>query len=258
MRTPIPALLLSLLALPAVAADGVLEINQTCAVQTGCFQGDAAGFPVTIGTAGSYQLTGNLTVPANTTAVQIDSTNVTLDLGGFTVAGPNLCTGYPVTSCTSVNGNAGIQSDQFFVVARNGNVSGMAGPCIALRGASSRVEDVRVLACGHTGIFVGPFATVTGSVSAGNHADGIYAKTGSLLERNEIHGTGAWGIVFESSNPHLGGALISNRVFQNANGIIGDAGVLLRGNVSRANSGYQISFNGGVSTGDNLCDGVAC
>ena len=35
-------------ALPAFADEGVLEINQVCAVNTGCFVGDSAGFPVTI------------------------------------------------------------------------------------------------------------------------------------------------------------------------------------------------------------------
>lgn len=58
--------LLSLLTLivtfatPAFAVDGVLEINQTCAVQTGCFSGDTPGFPVTINATGSYRLTSNL------------------------------------------------------------------------------------------------------------------------------------------------------------------------------------------------------
>ena len=32
----------------AQAVDGVLEINQACAANTGCFTGDSAGFPVTI------------------------------------------------------------------------------------------------------------------------------------------------------------------------------------------------------------------
>ena len=64
MRTyvlPTPFLLLALAA-PALAVDGVLEINQTCAVQTGCFVGDTAGYPVTIysKTGGSYRLTGDL------------------------------------------------------------------------------------------------------------------------------------------------------------------------------------------------------
>ncbi len=47
------------LATSAFATDGVLEINQTCAVQTGCFAGDTAGFPVEIDVAGSYRLTSN-------------------------------------------------------------------------------------------------------------------------------------------------------------------------------------------------------
>jgi hypothetical protein len=49
MRRLMLILLLLLFATPALAVDGVLEINQTCAVQTGCFAGDTAGFPVTIG-----------------------------------------------------------------------------------------------------------------------------------------------------------------------------------------------------------------
>jgi hypothetical protein len=141
MRAPVLDLLRALPALPAVAADDVLEIGQTRAVQTGCFQGDAAGSAVTVGASGSYQLTGTLKVPTNTTAFQIDSIDVTHDLGGFTVAGSNRCTGHPVTRCTCVNGNAGVS---------------------------------------------------------------------------------------------------------------------LRGNIDRASSGYPISANGGVSTGDNLCDGAAC
>jgi hypothetical protein len=38
----LPVLLVLALATPALASDGVLEINQTCAVQTGCFAGDTA------------------------------------------------------------------------------------------------------------------------------------------------------------------------------------------------------------------------
>ena len=36
------------LAPAAGAVDGVLEINQACAVHTGCFSGDDPGLPVTI------------------------------------------------------------------------------------------------------------------------------------------------------------------------------------------------------------------
>ena len=56
-------LALALMASPALAVDGVLEINQTCAVLTGCFAGDAPGFPVTMDstTPGkSFRLTSDL------------------------------------------------------------------------------------------------------------------------------------------------------------------------------------------------------
>jgi hypothetical protein len=45
MRSILIFLLFLVLAGPALAVDGVLEINQTCAVQTGCFAGDIPGFP---------------------------------------------------------------------------------------------------------------------------------------------------------------------------------------------------------------------
>lgn len=54
--------------------------------------GDSAGFPVTISLPGSYRLSGNLTVPdADTDAILITADNITLDLNGFTIAGPTIC-----------------------------------------------------------------------------------------------------------------------------------------------------------------------
>ena len=38
---------------PVFASDGQLEINQACAINTGCFSGDAPGFLVTITAPGS-------------------------------------------------------------------------------------------------------------------------------------------------------------------------------------------------------------
>lgn len=78
------------LASPALAVDGVIEINQACAA-TGCFAGDAPGFPVTITTSGSYRLTSNLLRSPASTALIIetsDGTNVAIDLNDFVVEGP--------------------------------------------------------------------------------------------------------------------------------------------------------------------------
>ncbi|MBZ0088768.1 MAG: hypothetical protein K8H90_00155, partial [Thermoanaerobaculia bacterium] len=88
---------------PAFAVDGVGEINQTCALATGCFAGDTPGFPVAIRSGGSYRLTGDLdlrVVPNAHEATAIDiqtseagGATVTLDLNGFALIGPVVCDG---------------------------------------------------------------------------------------------------------------------------------------------------------------------
>ena len=71
MRSILYLLVFAMLSSPALATDGVLEINQACVV-TGCVGSDPGGFPVEIHTPGSYRLTSNLVVPdANTTAIEI-------------------------------------------------------------------------------------------------------------------------------------------------------------------------------------------
>ena len=79
---PILVLLFLTLVTPALASDGVLEINQTCALETGCFVGDSAGFPVTITAPGSYRLTSSLN-PTGASVILIGSSRVQVDLNGF-------------------------------------------------------------------------------------------------------------------------------------------------------------------------------
>ena len=50
MRTPVLLLAALTVAAPLAAQDGVIEINQARAEAGGVTAGDAAGFPVTIGT----------------------------------------------------------------------------------------------------------------------------------------------------------------------------------------------------------------
>jgi hypothetical protein len=75
---------LSWLVSNATAVDGVVLIDQARAMAGNVTPGDAPGFPVTITLTGSYKLSGNLTVPdGNTTAIDIRSSFVTIDLNGF-------------------------------------------------------------------------------------------------------------------------------------------------------------------------------
>jgi hypothetical protein len=90
------------------AVDGVVLIDQNRALAGNVTPGDAPGFPVTISQPGSYRLSGNLTVPdSNTTAIQITADFVTLDLNGFSIIGPNVCTVNP-TACSAPGSGTGV------------------------------------------------------------------------------------------------------------------------------------------------------
>ncbi len=78
------------LASPAYAVDGVIEINHARALAGGVTATDTAGYPVTIDASGSYRLTGDLVVPdENTTAVRVESSadHVALDASPDPAAG---------------------------------------------------------------------------------------------------------------------------------------------------------------------------
>ncbi len=245
----------------ARASDGVIEINHARALAGSVTPGDTPGYPVTLSASGSYLLTSNLSVPANVSGIRIGAPNVTLDLGGFTVAGPNTCTGYPVTDCTLSNSSAaGIYASEYFTVIRNGIVAGASGYGVFVDDTSGVVEDVRVVSSGGHGIRMGSAARVTRCLSAGNDDSGIVALAGGMLEGNEVRANGGTAIIMQASivgDPLLSGIATGNRVFQNAGlGIAVDSRTLVTRNVSNLNGFTAIL--GGVSLGDNLCNGVLC
>lgn len=178
-------------ALPALAADGVLEINQTCAEGPGCFPGDSAGFPVQLANPGSYHLTGNLTVDDEATnAIRIMAAHITIDLGGFTISGPAVCSGEPVTSCTNAGTGDGILAannpDNFHdITIRNGDIRGMGDDAISLQNIGGvHVDGVRAVGNAGFGFKLGPRAQITNSLAASNLENGISASTAS-----RVHGS---------------------------------------------------------------------
>jgi hypothetical protein len=186
-------LLLLLFATPALATDGVLEINQTCAVQTGCFTGDSAGFPVTIGlSAGrSFRLTSDLTVDdENTDGITVSGWSVSIDLNGFEIAGPVTCSGGPPPSpvtCTPASGT-GSGVEVFFpsnsgISVRNGSITGMGRRGVFL-GVQAEVTNLRVRWNGEAGILVGSGSTVSGNTAYQNGSGGIIAFQGSTVSGN--------------------------------------------------------------------------
>ncbi len=210
---------------PAAAVDGVLEINQTCAVGTGCFAGDSAGFPVLITEPGSYRLTSNLEVPnANTTAIDINASETTVDLNGFSIRGPVSCN--PINCNTTGTGHGIDGSNQSNVTVSNGTVRGMGGLGVLLSGQGAHVERIQAMSNGSTGISTGSASTVTASTAILNGATGISASTASVVSRSTARANGI--------------VLGSNGIFaSNYSSIIGCT--------SRSNKGHGFRTGRGVS-----------
>ena len=293
----VPLALFVFFPLAASATDGVLEINQICAAQTGCFPGDTAGFPVTIdGSAGgSYRLTSDLVLAdANTDGLLVTTSNIGIDLNGFTLSGPVVCSGTPPTCAPNGSGSgirAGVVSNGTTraVAVRNGSVVGFGVNGLLLR-ESARVEDVRVSNNGGSGITVDDSSVVThvttennggdgikaagetvvtGCAAARNGSRGIYAGPGSVVTGNLARQNGGGGIEAGDGSAGTKGNVVADNVSRENgnNGIYLWNGGLARGNVVvlnggdgiRASDGALIVENDVVDNGDGPTDdGIEC
>ncbi len=251
----------------ALAADGVLEINQACAAGAGCFAGDAAGFRATISASGSYRLTSNLSPTAAVNGIQSVSgtSHVTLDLNGFAIIG----------SASALQGifiDAGVDWE-----IRNGVVRGFAehGISDSASGSGHRAIDVRAIDSGLYGIHltargslirdcyasgnlaglaVGPEGTITGSTSENNvggiSSDGITAGRGSRVAGNVSSGNAGDGIRTQEDCIVLDNTVRGNTGF----GLrLGDSSTGHARNSVNGNAGGSVA--GGTQLGPNVCDG---
>jgi Right handed beta helix region len=243
------ALLIALAPLAAQAGDGRLEINAAC-VAAGCFAGDTSGFPVQITTAGSYLLTSNLTVPdADTTAIVLGA-GASLDLGGFTIAGPTSCTGTPA-SCTGTGSGSGVSAGAQTSV-RNGRITGMGNTGI-VGSDDMQIADVTITSNGGNGISGQGGFVIQRCVIDRNGYDGISLNAGqvgaTVISNNAVHRNAQVGI-------RAGLAVVKdNGVKQNGSfGFLGSSAAL-SGNDFYNNNSFGDQISGGVEIGENLCDG---
>jgi hypothetical protein len=213
-KTIFVVLVMTLAPFCAFGVDGTVLINQSTVMATG-------GFPYKITQPGSYRLSGNLTVPdANTTAIQVLTDNVTIDLNGFSIVGPVVCSGFPsVTSCSPVstnagfNPNAGVAAGSFDNIAVvNGVVRGMGQFGIILNGRGSIVRNMRAMSNGFIGIAVNAGSTVSGNTATANLSDGIFAPQ-STVSGNAATQNGGRGLDVQCPS-----SVVSNTASGNAGG----------------------------------------
>lgn len=178
----------------ALAVDGTVLINQSTITNglPGCPTG--GHFPIIICQSASYRLSGNLTVSNTTTgAIDITADNVTIDLNGFSILGPTVCSGSPLT-CSPNNGTPsgnGISSSNANIVVMNGQIKGMGFNGISLTGTKSRVQNIQATSNSNNGIFVGDSSVVSSCTVSSNGGAGIFANgsdvvTGNLVSFNSI------------------------------------------------------------------------
>lgn len=253
---------LSLLAavLPAFATDGVVEINQVRALAGGVTAGDAPGLPVTLSASGSYVLTSDLALASeNTTGIEVAADGVSIDLNGFTIAGPTACSGVPL-ACSPTGSGYGI--DGFTrgaadVSVRNGAVRG-AGSVGVYLGEHSVVRDMRVAENGSHGIYSYGSSVIRDNLVRRNGSAGVLVYGGNnLIQDNVVRGNTLNGI-------DLGGAadsaIVGNVAAANAaSGIVlGSSGDTGWGRNVIGDNGVNAVFGTGVQTGTNVCDGAVC
>ena len=242
----------------ARAADGVLEINQTC-VASGCVPGDGGGYPVSTQANQSYVLTSNLAVAdADTTAITL-AAGATLDLNGFSITGPAVCTGTP-PSCVGLGAGRGVATTGPGATIRNGRITGMGGDGIAGYSAG-RVERMVIEANGDEGIDATPDAagwSITDCRILRNKDIGINLSAGTqsgVVSRNIIWGNGGAGIYGAQL------AITENAIYDNGGlGISGNAQVAPAYNSIYRNNGGAQTQTGGflIQTGPNSCQNGAC
>jgi parallel beta-helix repeat protein len=127
--------------------------------------------PFIISQAGSYYLTGNLSVSSATDGITINADNVTIDLNGFTL------TGFGVA-----NSAIYAASDRFNIAIRNGTVRDWgAGVNLPLT-INSQFENLRLYNnTANFGLRTSHTCTIINCVARGNF-DGIVTNNASVLK----------------------------------------------------------------------------
>lgn len=241
----------------ALAVDGQVAITQARAMAGGVTPGDAPGFPVSINLPGSYVLSTGLTVPdADTTAILINASHVTVDLNGFAILGPTDCSGGQ-TPCANEGFGRGIVTSEvrFNITIRGGTIQGMGSEGILLVGDSHRVEYMHVRSNGRAGVYVVSSEDKGGSVVQHNTVQrngerGIAVSNGIVAD-NTVSANSTFGIALFD-----GGIVRQNFVNRHTIGLVLGTNAIYVGNAMNDN---QIQVAGlGHNGGQNLCGAVAC
>jgi len=233
----------------------------------------AADLPLTITSSGSYFLVEGISVAGD--GITIASSDVTLDLMGFTLAGG---TGTGISSDTGTQG----------VTVRNGVVTGWSGSGLDLWGASLVVDlhahdntadgiktgtgsvVANCVARDNTedGFDLGPESTIRNSTAVGNNGNGIHTAarntvTECTASSNDLDGIHAHGVIRGCiAGLNTGDGIEANHGSQvidcfttsnDQHGIRSGSATRIAGNTSRENGTDGIAVTHDVVVINNSC-----
>jgi hypothetical protein len=262
-------LVASVLGGQALAAEGIVEINEARALAGSVTAGDTPGYPVTINEPDSYALTGNLSAGASTQALAIEASNVRLNLRGFRIQGSieadsmaqrtHVLNGIVDTGVVSLRGESRVESLTMLDVqvtvlsdslVRNNSLSNVNGKAI-WAGKGSVVQNNRIDTA-VTGMTVSNNSQISGNIIRDCVRDALEAGTNSRVVGNIIRNTGRYGL--EAAH----GTLVSGNTVSGATllGYVFDSSTTFKDNVFRTNNGGigNTQGFGGTEIGTNFCD----
>ena len=196
---------------------------------------DTATAPFVIDDPGSYYLTGNRIAGGN--GIEINADNVTVDLMGFCLIGPDAGTNYGIYMNARSN-----------VEIRNGTITefGSHGIHDASTAAKEhRIINVRLISNKYAGIYFQSYSNghlIKDCTAAANARNGIRTGYGSLVVGNIVYDTKLNDAIYACS----GSTLIGNTVYKNnGRGLYGYEGCTMVHNTSSENDNFGIIANKG-------------
>ena len=210
--------------------------------------------PFTIAEPGSYYLVSNLTAASTSDGISVETSNVTLDLCGFTLSGPGDDSGHGIYQSSDCNS----------LRVLNGTVTGFWGADkggLYLEGANNQIDAVRAIGNVY-GIYCDNMSRLSGCTAYANYGDGFYLRRGTLSDcsSNGNQGHGVNGESLAASDC----AASENSGF----GFLLSGSASLKGCVAKANQGGGISasadsvvsacvVDGNFANGIELLDGAS-
>ena len=209
---------------------------------------------------GSYYLAGNITGVAGKHGIEIESSNVTIDLMGFALIGASTSLYGINTSGETSNANIIVRNgtvrdwgaygiDLFVGLGKGGLVEGVVASGndgVGIRAGDAGVVRSCVAHANATGFFCSTGTVIEGCVAMANSGNGISAFDGTAISNCSAIENGGAGI--SSSNPvSVVGCMVKDNV---GPGIAVSSGSTVRNCTVSSNDGTGISVLSGSSVTD--------